>query len=394
MACVSALCAQPEADTCGDLCAPREPPSALSATLGCSGGLEALCAPREPPAPIQACLQDIFGNECPSPPPSQPPPVTPPPHPPLTPNGRLRSTISLAVVVPGTVATFDGDSFKTALARALNGVTESMITLAVEAASVRVTATITDMPNPDATLATLTAFAVSASTFSTALGIIAVSVETPQLASVQAPTPSPPSPPLPPVPFAPNPLPPPPSPSPSPSPATPPFPSPGSLSLPAPSSPPPPLPPLPMLSTPLTPPLAPPLSPRKKYEFEQGIAITVVMVAGVLVVGLCLTTYVFYTKGAKEALKDIVVQTVEGPTKIVALTTSQTTEPSADDAEVFVGGRTGADIIDVVVGGRTADDEVFEGGRRSADDGVFEGGRSADDEVFEGDRTTDEIGAK
>jgi hypothetical protein len=104
-------------------------------------------------------------------------------------------------VVPGTIATFDQEGFKAALARTManQGVTASMIRLRVEAASVRVTSQIIDPPNAAAVFNRLTVVTASAQTLSNALGVpIASIAQAPVTARVQASAP-PSAPPPPPV---------------------------------------------------------------------------------------------------------------------------------------------------------------------------------------------------
>jgi hypothetical protein len=121
-------------------------------------------------------------------------------------------------VVPGTIATFDQEGFKAALARTManQGVTASMIRLRVEAASVRVTSQIIDPPNAAAVFNRLTVVTASAQTLSNALGVpIASIAQAPVTARVQAAAPpsAPPSAPPPPPVFPPPVLSPPPTPA-------------------------------------------------------------------------------------------------------------------------------------------------------------------------------------
>ena len=212
---IDALCGPlpDEIAPCNDiLCAPPSPPPA---DAGC--GNDALCGPlpdddlvecigmlcTPPSPPPLTCLIDVFEAQCGSPPPFAPPPKSPPPLPPFRPastTAPIQTVITFTAVVPGTIATFDQEGFKAALARTManQGVTASMIRLRVEAASVRVTSQIIDPPNAAAVFNRLTVVTASAQTLSNALGVpIASIAQAPVTARVQAsapPSAPPPSP--------------------------------------------------------------------------------------------------------------------------------------------------------------------------------------------------------
>jgi hypothetical protein len=196
----------------GMLCTPPSPPPA---DAGC--GIDGMCGPlpdddlvecigmlcTPPSPPPLTCLIDVFEAQCGSPPPFAPPPKSPPPLPPFRPastTAPIQTIITFTAVVPGTIATFDQEGFKAALARTMvsQGVTAAMIRLRVEAASVRVTSQIIDPPNAAAVFNRLTVVTASAQTLSNALGVpIASIAQAPVTATVQAAAPpsAPPSPP-------------------------------------------------------------------------------------------------------------------------------------------------------------------------------------------------------
>lgn len=100
--------------------------------------------------------------------------------------------------VAGDVASFDEATFKYRLAASLEGVDEADISLLVQVASVKVTATITtpSTATRDATLNILTSLAASTADASAALGVTIEAASTPQVTlqiMTLAPPPAPPS---------------------------------------------------------------------------------------------------------------------------------------------------------------------------------------------------------
>ena len=120
------------------------------------------------------------------PPPSAPPPPLPPPLPmPPPPKGPTpppattsSSTVVFALVVSGTVETFDSHAFAESLAGMLN-VTRASVSLVVAAASVRVTATINADNAADASALVDTLSALTPAVASSILGVTVESVEKP-----------------------------------------------------------------------------------------------------------------------------------------------------------------------------------------------------------------------
>ena len=170
-ACDSLLCAPkpPDTECDSELCTPKLPDTECDSQL---------CAP--PATPTTSCLVDIFEAECPHPPPSIPPPFPlprPPPRPPTTPGGRFGTRITFVVTMPGTVELFDTGGYKAALARSLPNVQESMISILVESASVRITSTITDPPDLSDVLGQLVAMTASAEVLSQALSLPVTSID-------------------------------------------------------------------------------------------------------------------------------------------------------------------------------------------------------------------------
>jgi len=181
----------------------------------------------------------------------------------------LLTKVDLVMTLAGTVETFDAANFATHLA-ALVGVEVAAVTLNVNAASVRVAATIRVVEDAVSVVTAVRALANNTSAISLAAGVTVESVDPPTI-SVQVvvpPSPPPPSPPPPsPLPLPPPPSPPPPSPPP-PLPLSPPS-RPRSLVPPPPSLPPLVFPPAVPGDAPQLPPpppaSPPPLSPPQPH---------------------------------------------------------------------------------------------------------------------------------
>ena len=128
-------------------------------------------------------------------PPSLPPSLPPPP--PLAPGERLRQAVEIALVLGGSVETFDQGNFTTALAASV-GVQAADISLDVRAASILVVATIAVANASEATdlASTLTTATSNASAFGALLGVTVERIEPPVVkTTVLAAPASPPSPP-------------------------------------------------------------------------------------------------------------------------------------------------------------------------------------------------------
>jgi len=147
-----------------DVTLPRSVPLLLSIEGGGWGGTETLVTdlnflvpllgwPSPPPLPVPSpSISPVPSPSIyPAPSPSPPSLPRPPPSPlPPAPSGkRFVRVVTFKAVVAGSVDTFDRPAFKFKFAKMLS-VNEDLITLAVEAASVKVTANIT---SPDAEVA-------------------------------------------------------------------------------------------------------------------------------------------------------------------------------------------------------------------------------------------------
>ena len=128
-------------------------------------------------------------------PPSLPPSLPPPP--PLAPGERLRQAVEIALVLGGSVETFDQGNFTTALAASV-GVQAADISLDVRAASILVVATIAVANASEATdlASTLTTATSNASAFGALLGVTVERIEPPVVKTTVLAAPgSPPRPP-------------------------------------------------------------------------------------------------------------------------------------------------------------------------------------------------------